>query len=153
MPIPLDHRVADVRVSLSDGLERRGTGFLVSPGRILTALHVVTGESALSKPTIERVAGTIEVRLIGDLIGESGTAHVDPIRAARRLSETSNKSWIPVELVWPAIGEPVPRFEVALLEFADISSAAKFGSAVPPLVGDIANAAPVRALGFRVGAR
>ncbi|WP_375791483.1 NACHT domain-containing protein (plasmid) [Bradyrhizobium sp. vgs-9] len=148
MSIPLDHRVADVRVSLPDGRERRGTGFLVSPGRILTALHVTTGEAALHQPTLGPVAATIEVRLIGDLVREGGSAHVDPKRAAAEMAERSRKSWRSVKLIWPEVGDPIPRFEVALLEFTEFSSTGPLAFVVPPLVGAAEDGTPIRALGF-----
>lgn len=152
MSIPLDHRVADVRVLLPDGRERRGTGFLVSPGRILTALHVISREVALHQPTLGPVAATIEVRLIGDLVREGGSAHVDPKRAAAEMAERSRKSWRSVKLIWPEVGDPIPRFEVALLEFTEFSSTGPLAFVVPPLVGTAKDGTPIRALGFRGGA-
>ncbi|MBZ4318781.1 trypsin-like peptidase domain-containing protein [Streptomyces huiliensis] len=58
-------RVAEVVVALADGRGRRGSGYLVAPGRVLTAAHVVEGASG------------IRVRFDADRPGErTGTADV-----------------------------------------------------------------------------
>jgi len=149
MGIALDQRIVDVRVSLPNGRERRGSGFVVAPGRILTALHVLLGEAALRKAAVEPVTETIEVRAIGDLRDGGEFAHIDPARAAIGIAQRSQKSWKRVELIWPAVGSAIPPFELALLEFSDLPPpGAPLSSVVPPLVGHVEDGGVVRAVGF-----
>jgi hypothetical protein len=80
-------RAAEIKIVAADGsLVRRGSGFMIAPGVILTALHVVAGEHA-----VPRTAMFCDVRILADI-------------NAHGLDEAA---YCKAELKWPAPGTSI----------------------------------------------
>jgi hypothetical protein len=105
------------------GAGRRGTGFLIAPNRVLTAAHVVEGDT----PTVP-YAGPIDVRF-----GSRPAGHAFPPTTARVLPGCFDRTldWAVLECAAPAEAIPFParvlgqgyRREWATFGFSDASPA------------------------------
>ncbi len=78
----------------SDG-GRVGSGYLVRPGTIVTALHCVVGENPVPEGTV-----TCEVRLVGD---------------DRKRTPDERWTWRPATLAWPGAGARFTDCDIAVL--------------------------------------
>jgi len=96
-------RAVEIRVLAPDGtLVRRGSGFMVAPGVILTALHVAVGAAAVPNGPVR-----CSVRLLADIravIDADGDPEDTPFQ--------------PAELKWPAPGAAPGAGDAALLVVA-----------------------------------
>lgn len=88
-------RAAEIRVVAADGKPiRRGSGFMIAPGVILTALHVVVGEHAVPRTPL-----SCDVRILADI-----NAH-----------GLDDAQYCKAELKWPAPGTSIDEAADAAL--------------------------------------
>jgi hypothetical protein len=134
---------AEVRVDLGNGRVRTGSGYVIGPYCILTALHVLLGQEAIlardAPPEQDAVArrgkvfltGDIEVRANGDFVV---VADINPDRGLDRVRTAGGGDycWRPAELLWPPVGADIPRFDVAVLRVAE-QNALKHIRSAPPI--------------------
>jgi eukaryotic-like serine/threonine-protein kinase len=147
----LDERVVEVRVAVSNGRERRGAGFVVSPGRILTALHVLLGDNRLSELRVPTVPTEIRVRSLGDLLDHIGDVRdIDPDAAARKYDTRTHGDhrWAEATMIWPDVGARFPRFEFAVLEVANTRNLRVLRDSPSLLVTEASDGESCRAVGF-----
>jgi hypothetical protein len=115
----LDDYSVEIRVPLSGREWRKGSGYLVGPCRILTALHVLVGRDAVLSGEPVSLPGLIEVRAHGDFADRFGEPdvvlerYVDTVRSRAR---DGDFLWRPATVCWPQKGIPVPRYDLAILE-------------------------------------
>jgi hypothetical protein len=117
----LDAYAAEIRVDLGNGQWRRGSGYVIGPCRILTALHVLIGQDAIERRgTRITLPGSIDVRAHGDFEARFGRPDVVLDRAFDRVraAAAGDYLWRPARLIWPDEQAEVPRFELAVLEVA-----------------------------------
>jgi hypothetical protein len=148
----MDARVVEIRVALPDGGERRGTGFVVAPGRVLTALHVLLGDvRASALRTVPTLAAGIRVRALGDLADHVGDVRsIDPSAAAEIYDERAGGDhlWTAARLLWPEAGARIPRFELAVLEVADTREFRILRDSARITVAEPSDSEQYRAVGF-----
>lgn len=116
----LDARAVEIQVPLPGGEWRHGSGFVIGPCRILTALHVLVGQDAVNRAQPVSAPDRIEVRAFGDFGERFGLTpdvaterYLDNVRA---LAPDGDYLWRSAELRWPKHGTPMPRFDLAVLE-------------------------------------
>jgi hypothetical protein len=116
----LDACAVEIQVPLPGGEWRHGSGYVIGPCRILTALHVLVGQDAVKQAQPISAPDRIEVRAFGDFAARFGGApdvasnrYLDNVRA---LARDGDYLWRPAELRWPKRGAAMPRFELAVLE-------------------------------------
>jgi hypothetical protein len=116
----IDAYVAEIRVELPTGEWRRGSGYVIGPCRILTALHVIVGQEAVREGQIVSAPVSIEVRALGDFVERFGrkpdvsiNRYIERVRAA---APDGDFLWRPAQLLWPSQGSEVPAYELAVLE-------------------------------------
>jgi hypothetical protein len=148
----IDERVVDIRVRLENGLERRGSGYLVGPGRVLTALHVIIGDNLEDLVTSNSpivAPSQIDVRALGDLLDLGDYAGVAPSNTAAQFEAAgAPQLWRSAKLLWPKTGTKIPRFELALIDVADHHGLRVLPARVPLIVSSAEDGEEVRALGF-----
>lgn len=147
----LDERVVDVRVAVANGRERRGAGFVISPGRILTALHVLLGETRLSELRVSPAPTGVRVRSLGDLLDHTGDIRdIDPGAAAARYDTQTHGDhrWAEATMIWPEVGARIPRFEFAVLAVANTRNLRVLRDSPSLLVTDASDGEACRAVGF-----
>jgi len=128
-----DAYATEVRIDLGGGRIRSGSGYVIGPGRILTALHVLIGQSqTLSRDGKVVLPGAIEVRAHGDFIVQ---LDVNTDRAFDRVRAAADGDyrWQPATLLWPAENSVVPRFDIAVLQ-VELAKALKHIAAPPPIL-------------------
>jgi hypothetical protein len=123
-----DSYAAEVRVDLGNGRIRSGSGYVIGPCRVLTALHVLIGQEAIERGAKVSIPGGIEVRVHGDFIVRADTV---PDRGFTRVrAETGGDyRWQPANLVWPREGADIPRYDVAVLEVPEGKALERVGNA------------------------
>jgi len=109
----------EIRIPL--GKEYRvGSGYLIGPGLILTALHVVVGslencsEIVAPSPILIRAYGDFHAAF-GELLGWNSRDLLNKMAVA---APDGDFRWRTATLVWPANNTSPPRFDAALLEVA-----------------------------------
>jgi hypothetical protein len=114
----LDAFTVEIQVPLSNGMWRHGSGYLIGPCRILTALHVLIGQDAVLQGQPVSVPDRIEMRAFGDFTERFGRPDVVAVRyleSVRAQARDGDYLWRPAELLWPKDGTAVPRFDLAIL--------------------------------------
>src|ERR1700730_18675263 len=98
----LEARAVEIQVPLPDGNWRHGSGYVIGPCRILTALHVLVGADAVKQGQPVLAPARIEVRAFGDFAERFGRApDVPPARYldnVRGLSRDGDYLWRAPEL-------------------------------------------------------
>jgi hypothetical protein len=116
----LDAYAVEIRVALRDGKYRRGSGYVVGPCRILTALHVLLGEETLLRGAMVSCPDKIEVRTQGDFASIFGDiSDVSADRSYERLRAAAPDGdflWRPAHMLWPVASSETPRYDLAVLE-------------------------------------
>src|SRR5215471_2637018 len=116
---PIDAYAVEIRVRLPDATWRKGSGYVIGPCRILTALHVLVGQDAVLQGHAVSAPTHIEVRAYGDFAERFGKPDVvleRYLETVRALAQDNDYLWRPAELCWPKNGAAIPRFELAVLE-------------------------------------
>ena len=117
----LDAHAVEIRVSLPDGTNWRGSGYVTSPCRIVTALHVLIGTKIVRSGGNVVAPKKIEVRSLGDFSArfpEIADVASDRAYAKYREIAAGDYLWRPARLLWPAAGSPAPQFDLAIIEVA-----------------------------------
>jgi hypothetical protein len=70
----LEACAVEIQVPLPDGKWRHGSGYVIGPCRILTALHVLVGPDAVKQGQPVSAPARIEVRAFGDFAERFGRA-------------------------------------------------------------------------------
>jgi hypothetical protein len=115
----IDAYAVEIRVPLPDGSWRKGSGYVIGPCRILTALHVLVGQDAVLKGDTVLPPAGIEVRAYGDFserFARPDVATERYLESVRALAPDDDYLWRSAELSWPRNGAAMPRFELAVLE-------------------------------------
>ena len=147
----IDERVVEIRLPLQNGSERRGSGIVISPCRILTALHVIVGDVELTsgQPTV--APPTVKVRSLGDLYDHVGDVrNVNLAEATRIFDERAGGDyrWLEASLIWPNIGSKAPRLELAILGVPNCDGFRVLKESAPLKVAEAIDGEECRALGF-----
>jgi hypothetical protein len=115
----IDAYAVEIRVPLPNRKWGKGSGYVIGPCRILTALHVLVGQDAVLKGEAVVAPAGIEVRAYGDFserFGRPDVATARYLESVRALARDDDYLWRPAELIWPRNGAAMPRFELAVLE-------------------------------------
>ncbi|HEU0099808.1 MAG TPA: hypothetical protein VFQ67_13670 [Allosphingosinicella sp.] len=135
-------RPEDLAAEIIADSGRRGSGFLVAPGIVLTALHVVLGDRPVG--TVASFPGA-KLRFNGDLL--AGSRRSEPLwRQADNAGRLRDLGlpWHPAKLVWPTSAQLALRHDIALLALEDVQA-----TALEPIAGLAAHAPGARLLGCR----
>jgi hypothetical protein len=123
-----DAYAAEVRVDLGNGRIRSGSGYVIGPCRILTALHVLIGQEAIETGTKVVLPHEIQVRTHGDFVVRSDTVADRGFTRVR--DETGGDyRWQPANQIWPREGAEIPRYDVAILEVPEDKALEHVGNA------------------------
>ena len=118
MRTPSDWGKYAVEIRIPFGSDVRvGSGYLIAPGRILTALHVVIG--ALDDGHTATAPAEINVRAYGDFLDAFGDlVGMDISRTFEAIRRKANDDflWRTAKLTWPRLGRTLPRLDLAILE-------------------------------------
>jgi hypothetical protein len=114
-----DDYAVEIRIPL--GREYRvGSGCVIGPGLILTALHVVVGPLENCSEIVP--PSPIKIRAWGDFHAKFGELQgwntEDLLRKMAEAAPDGDFLWRTATLVWPPRNTSPPRFDVALLEIA-----------------------------------
>src|SRR5579871_3210832 len=120
-PAELDDCAVEIQVETAGGAWRKGSGYLIGPCRILTALHVLVGQEQVLAGGKVSLPKRVEVRAYGDYADAFG--HPDVIidryvASVRAKARDGDFLWRAAGISWPPDGGPVPRFDLAILEIA-----------------------------------
>jgi hypothetical protein len=121
MPEDQDSRSVEIRVPLPNGEWSRGSGYVIGPCRVLTALHVIIGEAAVWGARDVPEPGSIEVRAYGDFVERFGGPDIQIDRYFARVRAAATDGdylWRPARLLWPPVGARIPEYELAILAIA-----------------------------------
>jgi hypothetical protein len=146
----LDERVVEIRVPLSEGKERVGSGYVISPGRVITALHVVVGGRAETVGN-GSATGAIRVRALGDLFDRVGdTRHVDLSEAVRQyeLRAAGDFLWRGATIAWPLNASEKLHLEFAVLDVSKHSDCRVLATSPAVRAGTLDDDVECRAIGF-----
>jgi hypothetical protein len=131
----LDEFCVEIRVPLGRGWSK-GSGYLIGPYRVLTALHVLVGEDAVKEGAVVSAPGQIQVRAWGDFSARFGRSDVALKRYIARIRSSAPDNdylWRPATVLWPPNGVAGPRYDLAILEVKPGEATERI-SAAPPIV-------------------
>src|SRR5690348_13160318 len=130
-PSGWEQYAVEIRIPLSNDA-RVGSGYLIAPGRILTALHVIVGSLESAHTVV--VPSDIKIRAYGDFLEAFGDLiDIDVSRALTAIQERAAGDflWRPARLAWPRPGQAIPRLDLAILEVGKADRLKRVASAPP----------------------
>src|SRR5215470_9407386 len=117
MEIELD-RVTEIALINGDGAQKfAGTGYVIGPGRVLTASHVVFDMRQVVPSTIDLVVRTLADlgSLTQDILDEAEGSPDWLARYDQAIVERGDQ-WRGAKLIWPRANGPRSVFDLAILE-------------------------------------